>query len=110
MHDVGTMSDAAQRIASFVLVVVGFLAISWGWPIVGIVSLCLWAAMVVVSVATSMRRRRAPQVPPAPLDPDQATTIRAERERKGEIAAIRLLRKQRPELSLADAVQLMRGL
>jgi hypothetical protein len=104
------MSDAAVRIASFVLVVVGFLAISWGWPALGIVSLCLWAAMTVVAITASVRRRRAPRLPPAPLNPDEATTIRAERERRGEVAAIKLLRKQRPELSLADAVQLMRSL
>jgi hypothetical protein len=54
--------------------------------------------------------RRNESAPPPELGPDQASALRAERERSGEVAAVRRLRKEHPGVSLLDAVRLVRRL
>jgi membrane protein implicated in regulation of membrane protease activity len=88
------------------LIVAGVVASLLGWQAVGFGILAL--ALVALLVASSRTRR--PHAPLPALDPEQAADIRAERERSGEVAAVRRLRRQRPELGLADAVRLVRDL
>jgi hypothetical protein len=57
-----------------------------------------------------LRRRPAASTTPAEIEPDLAAAVRAERESAGEVAAVRMLRTEQPELSLVDAAQLVRGL
>jgi hypothetical protein len=75
------------------------------WP------LAIMFALIAVTVAAwELRRRPAASTTPVEIEPDRATAVRAERKRAGEVAAVRLLRTEQPELSLPDAVQLVRNL
>jgi hypothetical protein len=77
-----------------------------GWPVMALMFLVVGVAAIVV-VGDVMGRPDGLQ---PWLDPEQASDIRAERDRDGEMAAIRLLRQKRPELTLADVVRLVRDL
>ena len=57
-----------------------------------------------------LNRLRDQPTPPPDLAPDQQEALRAEKERGGEVAAVRLLRKEHPGVSLLDAVRLVRTL
>jgi hypothetical protein len=57
-----------------------------------------------------LRRRPAASTTPVEIEPGLAAAVRAERESAGEVAAVRMLRTEQPELSLVDAAQLVRGL
>jgi membrane protein implicated in regulation of membrane protease activity len=89
-----------------VLALAAIAATLLGWQVAGFAILAL--AFVWLIVAT--RRNHRPQAPIPALDPEQAAEIRAERDRSGEVAAVRRLRRQRPGLGLADAVRLVRDL
>jgi hypothetical protein len=75
------------------------------WP----AAIVLGCAAVVVAV-WELRRGPAAGTAPAEIEPSRAAAVRAERERAGEAAAVRMLRTEQPELSLRDAVQLVRNL
>jgi hypothetical protein len=75
------------------------------WPVA--IMLGLAAAAV---AAWDLRRRPAASTTPVEIEPSLAAAVRAERERAGEVAAVRMLRTEQPELSLLDAVQLVRNL
>lgn len=64
-----------------------------------------FAALVLVGMAL-----RRPPGPAPELGPDEASALRVRRERDGEFPAARQLREGRPEVSLLDAVRLVRGL
>lgn len=69
---------------------------------------CIAAGLAVALVGIAARRQTpAGPVPVTPVDTDR---IRTEREDGGEEAAVRMLRTQRPELSLLDATRIVRGL
>jgi hypothetical protein len=75
------------------------------WP------LAIMFALIAVTVAAwELRRRPAASTTPVEIEPGRAAAVRAERERAGEVAAVRMLRTEQPELSLPDAVQLVRNL
>jgi hypothetical protein len=57
-----------------------------------------------------LRRRTAASTTPVEIEPSIAAAVRAERERAGVVAAVRMLRTEQPELSLLDAVRLVRNL
>ena len=63
-----------------------------------------------VAVIAQRFLRRKASAPPPELSTEQETELRAERARRGEVAAIRLLRKEHPGVSLVDAVRLVRQL
>jgi hypothetical protein len=69
---------------------------------------CIALGLVVALIGIGARRQ-APAGPVAatPVDTD---AVRAERETHGEVAAVRMLRTARPELSLLDATRIVRGL
>jgi hypothetical protein len=73
------------------------------------VALALLLVGVVAMVASHFLRRTR-SAPPPELSPEQTAALRAERERSGEVAAVRLLRREHPGVSLADAVRLVRAL
>lgn len=75
------------------------------WPVA--IMLALVAATV---AAWELRRRPAASTTPVEIEPSLAAAVRAERERAGEVAAVRMLRTEQPELSLPDAVRLVRNL
>jgi hypothetical protein len=77
-----------------------------GWWPVAIMLGCAAAAVA----AWDFRRRPAASTTPVEIEPSLAAAVRAERERAGEVAAVRMLRTEQPELSLLDAVQLVRNL
>jgi hypothetical protein len=56
-----------------------------------------------------LRQRPTASTTPVEIEPGRAAAVRAERERVGEVAAVRMLRTEQPELSLPDAVQLVRN-
>jgi len=64
--------------------------------------------LVVGLVGIAIRRQTPPG--PVPAAPVATDGIRAERESNGEVAAVRMLRTARPELSLLDATRIVRGL
>jgi hypothetical protein len=75
------------------------------WP------LAIMLALVAAATAVwELRRRPAASTTPVEIEPGRAAAVRAERERAGEVAAVRMLRAEQPELSLSDAVQLVRNL
>jgi hypothetical protein len=75
------------------------------WP------LAIMLALVAAATAVwELRRRPAASTTPVEIEPGRAAAVRAERERAGEVAAVRMLRAEQPELSLPDAVQLVRNL
>jgi hypothetical protein len=75
------------------------------WPVA--IMLGLVAATV---AAWELRRRPAASTTPGEIEPSRAAAVRAERERAGEAAAVRMLRTEQTALSLHDAVQLVRNL
>jgi hypothetical protein len=75
------------------------------WP----AAIMLGCAAVVVAV-WELRRGSAASTTPVEIEPSRAAAVRAERERAGEAAAVRMLRTEQPTLSLHDAVQLVRNL
>jgi hypothetical protein len=87
------------------LLIATALAAAAGWWLVS--ALCACAA---VALTLAPRRPRTGSGPPAPIAADHVPAVRAERERSGEVAAVRMLRTERPELSLVDAVRLVRDL
>lgn len=69
---------------------------------------CVVLGLVVGLVGIGLRPRRPAGPPPAaPVD---TARIREEREVNGEEAAVRMLRTERPELSLLDATRVVRNL
>jgi hypothetical protein len=75
------------------------------WP------LAIMLGLIAAATAVwELRRRPAARRTPVEIEPGLAAAVRAERERAGEVAAVRMLRTERPELSLHDAVQLVRNL
>jgi hypothetical protein len=75
----------------------------WPWAI-------MFGLVAVTMAAWELRRRPAASTAPVEIEPGRAGAVRAERERAGEVAAVRMLRTEQPELSLPDAVQLVRNL
>jgi hypothetical protein len=75
------------------------------WPVA--IMLGLVAAVVAV---WELRRRPAASATPVEIEPSLAAAVRAERERAGEVAAVRMLRSEQPQLSLVDAARLVRDL
>lgn len=75
----------------------------------GVALLLVAAGFVALILASVLRRRRSTDPLPA-LEPAQAADLRAERERSGEVAAVRRLRTQHPGMSMGDAVRLVREL
>lgn len=88
------------------LIAAAAVAILTGWPVIALV--CLVAGIAAVVVVGDVIGRPG-GIPPW-LEPGQAADIRAERDRRGEMAAIKLLRARRPELSRAEALRLVRDL
>ncbi len=86
------------------LLVATALAAVTGWWLAAIVFAC---AGVIAAIALGLR---GTPVAAVEMEPDQSAAVRAERERAGEVAAVRMLRTERPDLSLADAVRLVRAL
>jgi hypothetical protein len=89
-----------------VLVAAAAIACLTGWPVLAL-SLLLLGITATVVVGDTIGRPNG--LPPC-LDPDLAAEIRAERREDGELAAIKLLRARKPDLTLADAVRLVRDL
>ena len=75
------------------------------WPLA-----IMFALIAVTTAVWELRRRPAASTTPVEIEPGRAAAVRAERERAGEVAAVRMLRTEQPELSLPDAAQLVRGL
>ncbi len=75
----------------------------------GVASLvCVVLGLVVGLVGIGLRPRTPPGAPPtATVD---TARIREEREVNGEVAAVRMLRTERPDLPLLDATRIVRGL
>jgi len=75
-----------------------------------------WFYAILFAVAAALvtfwewRSRPAASTTPVEIEPGLAAAVRAERESVGEVAAVRMLRTEQPELSLVDAAQLVRGL
>lgn len=93
------------RILPIVVIAVALVVYFAGAETVALVLLVAGVgSMIVLNV---LRRESAP---PPELDADQQEALRAERDRSGEVAAVRLVRRQHPGVSLADAVRLVREL
>jgi hypothetical protein len=106
------MSDQAPRprmrgwITPTVLLTAAALAAAaeLGWR------LAIMLGLVAAATAVwELRRRPAASTTPVEIEPTLAAAVR-ERERAGEVAAVRMLRIEQPEISLPDAVQLVRNL
>lgn len=97
---------AAEPALLGLLVAAGLAGLVVDPPVPGLVVVALGVTLIVAQVT----RRRADAGQPEPLDPGRAAELRAHRDREGELAAVRALRRQRPELSLVDAVTLVRDL
>ena len=75
----------------------------------GVASLvCVVLGLVVGLVGIGLRPRPEPGPGPAPIIDRDA--LRAERDEKGEAAAVRMLRTAHPGLPLLDATKIVRGL
>lgn len=74
----------------------------------GAALVCIVVGLVVGLVGVVLRPRTLPG--PAPAAPVGTARLREEREVNGEEAAVRMLRAERPELSLLDATKVVRGL
>lgn len=98
---------AYLRLAPLAVVVVAAILNLTGLHAAALACFVLGVVGLLVVWRTSAGRRRGPAID---LDAAQAARIREERERDGEIAAVRLLRAQQPDLSLADAALLVRRL
>jgi hypothetical protein len=88
------------------LIAAAAIACLTGWPVLALILLVLGITATVVVGDTIGR----PNGLPLCLEPDLAAEIRAERDEDGELAAIKLLRTRKPDLTLADAVRLVRDL
>jgi hypothetical protein len=75
----------------------------WPWAI-------MFALLAAAYAFWELRQRPAESTTPVEIEPGLAAAVRAERESAGEVAAVRMLRTEQPELSLPDAAQLVRGL
>lgn len=69
---------------------------------------CIVLGLVVGLVGVGLRPRRPPG--PGPVAAVDTDRIRSEREANGEVAAVRMLRTARPDLSLLEATRTVRGL
>jgi hypothetical protein len=76
------------------------------WPF----AIVLGLGAAATAVPELRRRPAAASTTPVEIEPGRAAAVRAERERAGEVEAVRMLRTEQPELSLPDAVQLVRNL
>ena len=71
------------------------------WLVIGIV-------IQLATIVLDWRLSRVAQ--PLTLAPDQAAEVLAERDRAGEVAATKHLRAKHPQLSLQDALRMVREL
>jgi hypothetical protein len=94
------------------LVIAAFVAQRTGRDELWTVLTACWVVLAVGGFVLDWRARRRPGTPvePPEITAEQADEVRGERDRAGEIAAIKRLRTLHPTLSLLDAKNLTREL
>jgi hypothetical protein len=80
------------------------------WPGLAVGLIVLSLGELVAEWRDHRRRRSSPQAERPALSAQQTGDLRGERERAGEIAAVRRLRKLYPAVSLVEARDLIREL
>lgn len=105
MNDRRRLSLIVTLLASAFIIAAGVLNLL-GQGVASLV--CVGLGLVVGLVGVGLRPRTPTNAPQAAVIDRDA--IRAEREEKGEVAAVKMLRTAHPALSLLDATKLVRGL
>lgn len=99
--------EAVRWLVPLTILLAAAVATLFGQSMLALVGLVVGLVVVFVVLGTP---QRMPSGPPPELTPEEAGMIHARRERDGEIAAVRCLRTLHPQLSLVEAVELVRTL